>query len=528
MRRAEPIKVAVLALSATLLAAMPTFAEGPQHRYAVVVGSNLGESDETPLRYAERDAARLGDLLVRLGGVDAENLLLIRGGSPAAVQRVLADLAGRIARQRRTVRDSTALLMFYYSGHASAGALHLGGERLTFDRLRAQVNKAKADVNVFIVDACRSGGLTRVKGAAPAEPFEIKVDDRLQSNGEAIITSSAQGEDAQESDRLRGGIFTHHLLGGLLGAADYSKDDRVTLAEAYRHAYSETLRTTSRTRFIQHPTYSLKLKGRQDLTLTRISAGAGMGRLHLRDAGDYLIIDEERGDEVVAELAANARTDLLLARGRYLIRRRGKRSVAEARVKIAEGKRTVLAAVVMKQVPYGQTVRRGMQDRSIWSLGAGASLSGAALGGLSNNLSGTLGLQLDLQELAVQLRLRYASSGGENNDLTLLQSSYGLDVGAYKLFDIPAIATGIGLGVRLGGDAIEQRFETSGSAPTRNQWVWRAAPVARVEFTPWSNMAFTLDCGVDVHLARVVDDGEEVWQTPTSPFCGIAWNFYLP
>ena len=517
----------LLVLGLTLLAAMPASA-ATQHRYALVVGSNLGESDETPLRYAERDAARLGDVLVRLGGVQPQNMLLVRGGSPAAVQGVLVDLAGRIARQRRTQKNSTAMLLIYYSGHASAGAMHLNGERLSFDRLRSLVRKAGADVSVFIVDACRSGGLTRVKGAAPAEPFEIKVDDRLQSHGEAIITSSAQGEDAQESDRLRGGIFTHHLIGGLLGAADHSDDDRVTLAEAYRYAYGETLRTTSRTRFVQHPTYSLRLKGRQDVTLTRISAGAGLGRLHLRDAGDYLIIDEDRGDEVVAELAANARTDLLLARGRYLIRRRGKRAVAEARVPIAAGRRTVLAAEVMKQVPYGQTVRRGMQERNIWSVGAGATLAGPILNGLSNNVGGALGLQVDLEELALHFRVRYANAGGQNNDLTLTQDSYGVDLGAYKLFDIPAISLGLGLGVRIGGDAIQQQFETTGSAPQRRQWVWRAAPVARLEFTPWSTMAFTLDCGVDVHLARLADGADEAWQTPSAPFCGLSWSFYLP
>jgi len=105
------------------------------------------------------------------------------------------------------------VLFVYFSGHADVSSLHLGDSRLSFQRLKELAAGVGADVNVLVVDACRSGGLTRVKGATPAEPFEIKAEDRLDSLGLAIITSSAAGEDAQESERLSGGIFTHHFPG---------------------------------------------------------------------------------------------------------------------------------------------------------------------------------------------------------------------------------------------------------------------------------------------------------------------------
>lgn len=43
-------------------------AQAAVRRYAVVVGNNLGHHDEIPLRHAERDARRMYDVLLELGG----------------------------------------------------------------------------------------------------------------------------------------------------------------------------------------------------------------------------------------------------------------------------------------------------------------------------------------------------------------------------------------------------------------------------------------------------------------------------
>ncbi|MEZ4468640.1 MAG: caspase family protein, partial [bacterium] len=245
------------ALALLLLWAGAAFGEA---RFAVVIGANRGEADEVVLRFAERDAARFADVLTGFAGVPEEHLTLLKGRDAGRVQAAFAPLAGRIAAAGAAGHET--VLFVYYSGHADAQALHLGGSRLPLAGLKGLVDAAGATVAVLVVDACRSGALTRVKGAAPAEPFEIHAEDRLASEGTAIIASSAAGEDAQESDQLEGGVFSHHLIAGLLGAADATGDRVVSLSEAYRYAYAETLRTTSRARFVQHPTYDFRLRGR--------------------------------------------------------------------------------------------------------------------------------------------------------------------------------------------------------------------------------------------------------------------------
>ena len=166
----------VLVLLLCLLAAAPGSAvaqAGSQHRFAVVIGTNQGAPDEVGLAYAERDAARMAAALTQLGDVRPERLVLLQGASAGAVRRVLEDLKRRVAEVADEPGGSTVLFV-YYSGHADAAALHLGQTELLFRTLKRLVDEVAADVSIFVVDACQSGGLTRVKGAVPAQPFEIR------------------------------------------------------------------------------------------------------------------------------------------------------------------------------------------------------------------------------------------------------------------------------------------------------------------------------------------------------------------
>src|SRR5439155_1903876 len=104
----------------------------------------------------------------------------------------------------------------------------------------------------------KSGGLTRVKGMHAGPAIELDLANDLATRGEALLTSSTSDELARESDNLKGSFFTHHLVSGLRGAADQSKDGRVTLAEAYQYAYGKTVAQAAGG---QHPTFKYDLAG---------------------------------------------------------------------------------------------------------------------------------------------------------------------------------------------------------------------------------------------------------------------------
>src|SRR5207302_1307787 len=105
------------------------------------------------------------------------------------VRAALEQAEAMVAQARRS--GERALLVFYFSGHAGAGGLEMGDERLGYDEVRAFLTRSSADTKVGIVDACEAGELTQVKGArpAPAVDFALPTEDSVQ--GTALIASTA-------------------------------------------------------------------------------------------------------------------------------------------------------------------------------------------------------------------------------------------------------------------------------------------------------------------------------------------------
>lgn len=283
------IGTAALVLTLAVLTALAARAET---RWAVIVGANRGGPSLPILRFAERDAERITSVLQTMGGFDPSRVVVLRQPSAATLTAELDAISRRIA----AAGASDAVLVFYYSGHADARALLLDSTPLELGALRAQVESSPAAVRVMILDACRSGALTRVKGGTPGPSFAIRVDDDLASRGLAILTSSAAGENAQESDELGASYFTHHLSSALIGAADADLNGQVTLAEAFNYAAVQTLAATSSTlEGPQHPTYRLDLAGRRELALTRPGQARGaFATVTLDTAGSWLFTRDTR------------------------------------------------------------------------------------------------------------------------------------------------------------------------------------------------------------------------------------------
>lgn len=130
------------------------------------------------------------------------------------------------------------------------------------------VRGSSATFRLLVVDACRFGSLTRIKGGQMEAPFFVP-SQSLAGEGMAFLTASAASEDAQESDELKSSFFTHAFVSGLMGAADTNADGGVSLGEAYRYAYDATLRATSRSFYgMQHPTFQYELRGQGALIVT--------------------------------------------------------------------------------------------------------------------------------------------------------------------------------------------------------------------------------------------------------------------
>jgi len=76
--------------------------------------------------------------------------------------------------------------------------------------LEALVRGSSADIRILVVDSCRSGSVTRVKGGSPAPPIALSTVTELSGEGVIVLTASTAGEDVQESDQLAGSFFTYY------------------------------------------------------------------------------------------------------------------------------------------------------------------------------------------------------------------------------------------------------------------------------------------------------------------------------
>jgi hypothetical protein len=322
----------------------------------------------------------------------------------------------RVDQVRR--RGDRVVFVFYYSGHAANGVLHLGEtERIGMGRVKELLEQTDADVRLAFIDSCGAGAITRQKGASLAPPFLVKVDNDLTARGQVIIASSSadeasqesdeiQGsffthylttgmrgdadenkdgkvtldEASQESDEIQGSFFTHYLTTGMRGDADENKDGKVTLDEAYSYAYGRTVAATSATRTgAQHPTYAYDIQGAGEVVLTQPGNADVVITFPGELEGRYFVVDLER-QIFVAEIdkAAGAASRIALPRGQYAIKKRLDTHLLMKRVDARNKGVVVVDESQMEQVSFDEDYAKGSpiliaeEDGVTWSLSLGA------------------------------------------------------------------------------------------------------------------------------------------------------------
>lgn len=323
-------------LAAVLSLCLASIASAETVRLAVVVGNNAGAGSMPPLRYAESDAGKFARVLLELGDVTSERLQVLQGRSARELETALK----KTREQAELIKqgpENRVVLIFYFSGHSDGEALELGNEMLPFSRLKNLISGI-GDVRVVVVDACKSGAGFREKGGKQADPFTIKLTDALQSTGDAFIASSAENEAALESAEVLGSIFTHHFVSGLRGVADVSGDKLVTLGEAYRYAYDQTVsRTTLLPVGAQHPTYDYKLTGQGELVMATLQRATA--QLILPVGFERAVVSDVLRDQVIAEVPTGSFREVALPAGQYGLRVFKSGQSFGGRVAIADGGR---------------------------------------------------------------------------------------------------------------------------------------------------------------------------------------------
>jgi hypothetical protein len=273
-------------------------AEGTVRRTAILVGNNDGGPGLAALLYAESDARAMADVLHTRGGFEQPTVLL---------GRTADEVVAAVERARNAVGPGS-LFVLYYSGHADAHGLRLGGTQLSHERLDALLAGIPSDMVLALVDACHAGVLTGMKGGtAEAVELDLRFLGDREVRGRAVIASATANETAHEYPDLGGSLFTSALIRGLLGAADTSRDHQVSLREAYDYAFERTRDESVSRGQSQRPNYRFNLEGAGDVVLTLLPAVGGYLHFPVEATGRYDLRDARSGRVVTHVLETEPR-----------------------------------------------------------------------------------------------------------------------------------------------------------------------------------------------------------------------------
>ncbi|MFL5330813.1 MAG: SUMF1/EgtB/PvdO family nonheme iron enzyme [Gemmataceae bacterium] len=209
----------------------------PGKKYAILVGVNEDQHERLPnLKYAERDVEELAKILEPAG----YKVTLLTGSAKDATHRATK---ATIEKQIKGVLDQTLkgdIVILAFAGHGlqfedQPDAFFCPTDARPFkDEVKSlvslggvysQLDKSFAGMKVLLVDACRNepGKRSGTRGGIDAD------NAPRPPSGVAALFSCRAGEVAHESDKVKHGIFFHHVLESLKGEAANRKGE-VTFA----------------------------------------------------------------------------------------------------------------------------------------------------------------------------------------------------------------------------------------------------------------------------------------------------------
>lgn len=238
-------------------------------RWAVIVGISRYKHHRLNLKYADRDAEELYNVLVTPngGGFKQEHIckLTNEDATTGNITRALRSFLKKPARED--------LVVIYFACHGTPdfdrpGNVYLlshdsdpddiAGTALPMREIDLSLKEnLHAEKVVVLVDACHSAAIGGGIGRRNAIDDSTLLNRYLQEisrakGGLALLTSAEANEVSFEDSRWGGGhgVFTHYLLKGMRGAADTDGNGIITTGELFEYVRDNVKRATD---YKQHP-----------------------------------------------------------------------------------------------------------------------------------------------------------------------------------------------------------------------------------------------------------------------------------
>jgi len=217
--------------------------------YLIVVGINEYRNPRYNLNYAVTDASAFRDVIMKEAQPIFKEIRPVFIQDSEATKEGIVNVLTGIA----IAAKEQDMLIFYYAGHgAMSEGINFESEyfliphevtkiygaeealrenALSAEQIRGLSQQINAQKQVFIIDACQSGGALEAfasRGAAE----EKAIAQLARSTGTYWIAASGSEQFATEFKDLGHGVFTYALLEGLKGGAEGGEGDgRITVKE---------------------------------------------------------------------------------------------------------------------------------------------------------------------------------------------------------------------------------------------------------------------------------------------------------
>lgn len=220
----------------------------PPILYVIAIGINEYQKSSYNLNYAVPDANSFKEAIDK-GAKDifAEVIITSIQNSEATKETILKSL-----KEIQSKCKQGDVFVFYYAGHGSMSVVNeedksvfylvpyeitnlysdeiLQKYGISAGELQTISKGIKAQKQLFVLDACQSGGAVNVlanRGAIEEKAMALLA----RSTGTYFLTASGSEQLAGEFAILRHGVFTFALLQGLSGQADANKDGKISVKE---------------------------------------------------------------------------------------------------------------------------------------------------------------------------------------------------------------------------------------------------------------------------------------------------------
>ena len=240
------------------------------HRWALLIGvDDYGDPGISKLKVCSGDVQAIYGLLTANDyKPDHIRLLLSPGESTQLPTR--AEILSALTSIAQTAGEDDFLL-FYFSGHgiskdgeafllpSDTRYTALADTAISLSRVKKIIQDSSARAKVIILDACHSGAKIGKNSLGMTEEFIHHVFS--EAEGLVILSSCKQQQVSWEWSEKGQSVFTHYLLQGLQGEADFQRKGFVTVSDINQYVTDKVKSWAVKRGHVQIPTLQCSTAG---------------------------------------------------------------------------------------------------------------------------------------------------------------------------------------------------------------------------------------------------------------------------